>query len=342
MVLLHATWLHRFDDGPYWDKFTVYERQSCRKNMWTNLLLINNYVGGDMKCMIHTWYLATDFQLGIIGTALLLMCMKYPKKRNFILFGSIIVSFIIAVIHFYVHQLEPILMLPPENLRNQLMGNPEYDRYFYDFHAPTHLNTGNYLIGLVIGYFYYQYKQSNGRTDNRSAFLNVLWHCSYLLTFILCFIGFYFYEYDIKLGIWSALLGALLKHIYGPIIGILFVGIFNRYGWLIPKMFNYGMYRILARLSFSVYMVHLTMGCLIIMKNKFPIESNNSMLLSSTVIVYTLSHIAALFLVVCLELPAHAIFKTIVNEILDKPRGAEKPPTPNIINFKIDYTSTKL
>jgi peptidoglycan/LPS O-acetylase OafA/YrhL len=76
LVLLHATWITRFEDGPYWDKFTMYERQSCRKNMWTNLLLINNYVSGDMKCMIHTWYIATDFQLGIIGTGLLLLILK--------------------------------------------------------------------------------------------------------------------------------------------------------------------------------------------------------------------------------------------------------------------------
>lgn len=152
------------------------------------------------------------------------------------------------------------MMLPPENLRNQLIGNPEYDRYFYDFHAPTHLNTGNYLIGLVIGYFYYQNKQANGRNRNQSTLFTILWHCSYLLTFILCFIGFYFYEYDMELGFLSALLGAFLKHIYGPIIGILFIGIFYRYGWVIPKLFNYGMYRILGRLSFSVYMVHLTIG----------------------------------------------------------------------------------
>lgn len=185
---------------------------------------------------------------------------RYPKKINCLLFGSIVVSFIIAVIHFYVYKLEPIMMLPPENLRNQMIGNPEYDRYFYDFHAPTHLNTGNYLIGLVIGYFYYQNKQANGTNRNQSTLFNILWHCSYLLTFILCFIGFYFYEYDMELGILSALLGAFLKHIYGPIIGILFIGIFYRYGWVIPKMFNYGMYRILARLSFSVYMVHLTIG----------------------------------------------------------------------------------
>ena len=56
LVLLHATWLYRFDTGPFWDKFVFFERQSCRENMWTNLLFINNYVSGEMKCMVHTWY----------------------------------------------------------------------------------------------------------------------------------------------------------------------------------------------------------------------------------------------------------------------------------------------
>lgn len=187
---------------------------------------------------------------------------SYPKQRNFLFCGSIIVSFIIAFTHIYINELEPILMLPPENLRNTLIGNEEYDRYFFKFHSPTHLNTGNYLIGLVIGYFYFEYKQSIEKASRhrRSALLNVVWHCSYLLTFILCFIGIYFYENDVKLGFMTAFIGAVLKHIYGPIIGILFVGIFLRYGWVIPKMFNYGMYRVLGRLSFSVYMVHYTIG----------------------------------------------------------------------------------
>lgn len=76
LVLLHATWLERLDDGPYWDKFNAYERQACRKNMWKNLLLINNYNSDGMYCMIHTWYIAADFHLSVIGTALLLLVIK--------------------------------------------------------------------------------------------------------------------------------------------------------------------------------------------------------------------------------------------------------------------------
>lgn len=77
LILLHSTWLQRLDDGPYWDKFNAYERQACRKNMWWNLLLINNYLSDEMRCMIHTWYIAADFQLSVIGTAIILMVVKW-------------------------------------------------------------------------------------------------------------------------------------------------------------------------------------------------------------------------------------------------------------------------
>ena len=73
MVLLNATWLYRLDNGPFWDKIVYAERQACRANWWTNILFINNYVGGDLKCMVHTWYISVDLHLSAIGTALLLL-----------------------------------------------------------------------------------------------------------------------------------------------------------------------------------------------------------------------------------------------------------------------------
>lgn len=142
-----------------------------------------------------------------------------------------------------------------------MIGGTSYDRYFYQYHAPTHLNAGNYLVGLVIGYYYYQYKQGNGKDTHKKTFLlNVLWNCSWIMTFVLIFVGLYFYENDIELGLFSSLLGAFFKHFYGAVLGVLLVGIFLRYGYIVPYVYNHGMHRILARLSFSVYMVHISIG----------------------------------------------------------------------------------
>lgn len=174
--------------------------------------------------------------------------------------GSVVISFIITTIHLYINRLEPILMLPPETLRNQLIGGTDYDRYLYQYHTPTHMNTGNYLVGLVFGYFYYEYKLKKAAIHTKTFFLNVLWNCSWFMTFILCLSGLYFYENDIELGLLSSLLGAFFKHFYGAVLGVLIVGIFLRYGYIIPYIYNYGMHRILARLSFSVYMVHISIG----------------------------------------------------------------------------------
>jgi len=37
----------RMDVGPAWRQFNEPEKQFCRKNYWTNLLFVNNYVASD-------------------------------------------------------------------------------------------------------------------------------------------------------------------------------------------------------------------------------------------------------------------------------------------------------
>lgn len=76
VALFHATWLHRVGDGPFWNKVVFTERQACRTNMWRNLLLINNYSVGELKCIVSSWYLAADFHLSAIGTGLLLIVFR--------------------------------------------------------------------------------------------------------------------------------------------------------------------------------------------------------------------------------------------------------------------------
>lgn len=48
-LMFNSSWMYRFGSGPFWDKMSFAERQFCRKNWWTNLLFLNNYVSGDEK-----------------------------------------------------------------------------------------------------------------------------------------------------------------------------------------------------------------------------------------------------------------------------------------------------
>lgn len=79
-----------------------------------------------------------------------------------------------------------------------------------------------------------------------------------------------------ELNIYTAILSAFLKHINGLVIGVLLVGIIFKYGYFIPKIFNHPMYRILGRLSFSVYMGHVSVLVLLLVKSKNMSEISKS------------------------------------------------------------------
>lgn len=47
------------------------------------------------------------------------------------------------------------------NLRNQLFqANDTEPNYFMTLYSPTHLNSGNYFIGMAVGLFYFHLKAS--------------------------------------------------------------------------------------------------------------------------------------------------------------------------------------
>lgn len=75
-ILVHSTWLYRFGSGPLWDKVNFAERQFCRENWWINMLFLDNYINVQMKCLIHSWYLAADFWLSIFGTIFMIIIHK--------------------------------------------------------------------------------------------------------------------------------------------------------------------------------------------------------------------------------------------------------------------------
>ncbi|CAO1307095.1 unnamed protein product [Diamesa hyperborea] len=346
LIWLHATWLYRMDNGPFWDKIVFAERQACRKNWWKNVLFINNYIGGDEKCMIHTWYISADFHLSALGTALLLLIVHKPKRTKIILGGSILISFVVAAIQSYVTKTGPIYISTPETLRNQFYFTAAIDNNFFDFYSPSHLNSGNYLIGLAIGLWYHRYMKAN-KKHQRKPWIHILWLLAFVCQIVLSLVGFYFYENNVEMNIFTALLSAFFKHIYGLVIAVFVVGIIFKYGFLIPKIFNHPMYRILGRLSFSVYMVHLSILMLLVVKAKNMSEVNTTTNYSYTIGTYLLSHVVALFLVLTIELPAHVIFKTLFSDIIEKGKRGKIIKTKeeineNFITQAITSTSSKV
>lgn len=71
-VWFDSSWLYHMGSGPYWDKTAFGMRQACRTNWWKSLIYINNYSRDNLKCTGHSWFLASDIQLSVVGSALLI------------------------------------------------------------------------------------------------------------------------------------------------------------------------------------------------------------------------------------------------------------------------------
>lgn len=80
-ILSHSTWLYRFGGGPVWDKVNYVERQFCRQNGWINLIFLDNYLNVEMKCLIHTWYLAADFWLSALATIIIIVIHRFVLAK---------------------------------------------------------------------------------------------------------------------------------------------------------------------------------------------------------------------------------------------------------------------
>jgi hypothetical protein len=50
-LLFTMTFVYNLDSGPLWERINYAEVQFCRRNWWTNMLFLNNYISGDEKVL---------------------------------------------------------------------------------------------------------------------------------------------------------------------------------------------------------------------------------------------------------------------------------------------------
>lgn len=114
ILFFEATLMNKSSHGPFWKSIGENERNVCRKNWWLNLLYVNNYFNIKHGCMLHTWYLAVDMQVFLVGTIMMMLIWKYPKSTKWILGIVVTVAMIIPGIVTYVYEFDAVYVLPLE------------------------------------------------------------------------------------------------------------------------------------------------------------------------------------------------------------------------------------
>ncbi|XP_050072930.1 nose resistant to fluoxetine protein 6-like [Anopheles maculipalpis] len=305
MLLLDASWLIRLQDGPIWKRVAETERTYCRSNWWANVLYVNNYLTVSEPCLQQTWYLATDFQLYIIGLTLLAGTWRYPKLLKPLLTLAVAGALVVPAIVTYVNRFEGVVILRPEALKYVLW----YDEMYRKMYIPTHTNFGSYLAGLMAGLMYHRLKRADFVAVRHKGFL-VLWHASLPAAIVLLLSAYIFYAYDFeKPTIWIAIYAALSKNLWGALFGVLFVGVAFGVGGFLRVVLNNSIFRPLGKVTYCVFLCHLFVIRVTLGNVRQPIYVSDMRILVVTSSTLVLAYIMGTLMCLLIEIPCSNIQK---------------------------------
>lgn len=193
--------------------------------------------------------------------------------------------------------------------------------YFYKFHAPTHLSAGSYIVGMMFGLLFVESKEKL-MGMRRYWSLEALWHCCWIVGYIVPMLGFPFIETDIEPSISTALYGGFSKHYHGFLLGIIILGVILRYGSFIPLVFNMPFFRILGRISYSYFLCHIFVMRIFMTGASQPFEIGMSNVWAYTAGIFFFGNLLAIPLALIIEFPINVIAREILK--LKEKKTADK------------------
>ncbi|CAH0550012.1 unnamed protein product [Brassicogethes aeneus] len=313
VLAFHCTWLVHLPRGPQWHKAVEWEHHYCRKNWWTNMLYVNNYVDKEHMCMEHTWYLAADTQLFAVSLIILGVVFKIPKYTKLILGFFFAMGVFLPGLVSWVTNSDILTRLYPENLYLLLLETEN----FHTLYTSAYSNVGGYALGLLSGYVYYKTKDIK---INITTFHVLFW---WLLTFgsglfVILIAGIMYNDDFTYTRLEAALYWAFGKNVFVFAVALAIFGATRNLGGIIKKILELRMVQILSRLTYSVYIVHVTL-----LKYKKAVVRSPSYLSYYTVVYdcfsdLCLSYITGLLLCLLFEMPISALQKIFIPQLSSK------------------------
>ncbi|KAG6455943.1 hypothetical protein O3G_MSEX009498 [Manduca sexta] len=269
VLAVTVTWMRHAGSGPLWqvrhysmtttneainNKSNFFqpvvgtEARDCARNWWLHLVLLNNYVDGS-ECMVHTWYLAADFHLYILGIIIFVSC-RTTRARIVSLSLLFILGLITSALHTYFQDLDAAVIFSPETIRWTF----KHDRTYNHVYKRSHTNISCYVLGLALGYIVYYAQKTNFDVQKYKKYRILLWSAFPVgLLLILSASLFYADRGSMPLRMAYAALarpldGLLLAcYIFSSVLKYedVYRGVVEWRGWTVP-----------GRLSFSAYLLH--------------------------------------------------------------------------------------
>ncbi|CAK1584033.1 unnamed protein product [Parnassius mnemosyne] len=302
------SWFPLLGSGPQWSWLVRREAHDCAERWWYHVLYVHNHLPLGKMCMGHTWYLAADMQLHILGMVTLLLIMRCRKIISWVLGFLVLASALAAGVVTYIFELTPIITAQsPEILRN-LFGGSKILPLLY---LPSWMNLAGYIGGIATAFIFY-YNQAHGikLADNKP--FNILFHASLTLGGCVVMMGVVFLA-DIPPPQWlSALYAALDRTLVAICFNIFMLGCFSRCKSLFRDLLEWRGFHLLGRLSYCAYVIHFIILRLTLASNTQLGHASVLSMVSLLITASVLTYIVSIPLCLMVELPMIQLWKAIM------------------------------
>ncbi|XP_050440176.1 nose resistant to fluoxetine protein 6-like isoform X2 [Adelges cooleyi] len=257
LMLLTTFVIPHLGDGPFWANKMWLEADKCKTHWWTNLLAVSNFIQVEKQCLVAGWYISCVIQLLAIGTIIIYIYVKKPKIGVYIMVLMLIMSLTIRFAVTYHTKSYGIIKFMISSTENPL-SSYEYSNLY----TQIYMRGIPFYAGLLAGVAADALKQREIKISTTTTYVStavIIVICMYVQMY-----GMTFYErrrqYD---AIESAIYGTLSNCTWTVIFfWIAICHTISSYG-PIEKLFNNRFAVPLGRLSYSVYLVNITVMMMI-------------------------------------------------------------------------------
>ncbi|XP_025190645.1 nose resistant to fluoxetine protein 6-like [Melanaphis sacchari] len=250
VIVIFAFILPYMGDGPLWKLIVYPEAEFCRKNWWTNLLFINNYVHSNEMCMVHAWYLACDIHFFIVGIFLTYIVWRW-NKAGVVIYGILFaISIYIPAKSIYDNKQWGVMPYFHGNIKNL-----RTTEHFQTIYIKSHHRITTYLVGLAAAYIYLHIKQSKFKFSVGSRIIGLI-TCTLLHTACYIVTG-YLYLPSLTYNPWNHIIYFTFQRIvYSLTISyLLVVSSLSNFGF-VSSFIECKLFTVISRLSYVLYLTH--------------------------------------------------------------------------------------
>lgn len=305
-----------FGNGPVFKETIDPVVNDCKKNWWTNVLFIQNWVDARHICLLHTWYLANDFHFHILSLAVIVPLLMGKKQVAFITcifiaVGSIVIAGVINFVNDY----------PPGMLYAQPEIEERWDLNF-DYYWRPYSHCGAYFVGIIFGYALATGKRR--LLDRRSLLIG--WTASLMTLFVTLF-GVYGWNGGHESGkLVNALYASTHRTFWALGLSWLVYACSTGQGGLIGQFLCWRGFSAFSRLTFSVYLVHPWLIWVYMGQVRYIVPANHYTGFYVFLAHWILSYLVALILTLLVEAPLVQLSKRLVSYLA----GVNETPVASV------------